>query len=205
MEMKAFGFKAKLTETGSFSGLLSVYGNTDSYDDIVLPGAFSATLNEKGNQRPLLWQHNADNPIGTLTLKDTPAGLYATGQLLLSIPQGQIAYELLKANVLTGMSIGYTVPAGGSSYSREGKRLLSEIDLFEGSLVTFPANDSARIDSVKASEAAGAVIAALRGINARVKAGRVFSASNESTLRDVHTSIEAVREKVLALLAQLEA
>lgn len=150
MERKAFGFKAsKLTETGSFTGLLSVYGNVDSYDDVVMPGAFRDTLKEKGNQRPLLWQHNPDNPIGTLALDDRADGLYAKGQLLLTIPQGQIAYELLKAGVLTGMSIGYSVPDGGAAFSRDGKRQLNRIDLFEGSLVTFPANDEARIDSVK--------------------------------------------------------
>ncbi|SRR6266511_177612 len=166
METKAFGFKAsKLTESGSFTGLLSVYGNVDSYDDVVMAGAFRDTLREKGNQRPLLWQHNPDNPIGSLTLEDRADGLYAKGQLLLTIPQGQIAYELLKANVLTGMSIGYTVPDGGAVFSRDGKRQLNRIDLFEGSLVTFPANDEARIDSVKKQrdDATRAVLDALDG------------------------------------------
>lgn len=170
MEHKAFGFKAsKLTESGSFTGLLSVYGNVDSYDDVVMPGAFTETLREKGNQRPLLWQHNADNPIGTLTLEDRADGLYAKGQLLLTIPQGQIAYELLKAGgAIGGMSIGYSVPDGGASFSRDGKRQLNRIDLFEGSLVTFPANDEARIDSVKQRD--DAIRAVLDAVERNIKA-----------------------------------
>jgi uncharacterized protein len=195
MERKTFGFKAsKLTETGSFTGLLSVYGNVDSYDDVVMPGAFKDTLKEKGNQRPLLWQHNPDNPIGTLTLEDRADGLYAKGQLLLTIPQGQIAYELLKAGVLTGMSIGYAVSDGGAAFSRDGKRQLNRIDLFEGSLVTFPANDEARIDSVKKHDEIAAVLDALESNIARWKHENDVkdTVSMLFTLADVQRKIDRI-------------
>ena len=67
------------------------------------------------------------------------------------------------------MSIGYSVPDGGAAFSRDGKRQLNRIDLFEGSLVTFPANDEARIDSVKKHDEIAAVLDALESNIARWK------------------------------------
>ena len=69
----AFDLK-KTTPEGVFEGLLSPYGNVDSVGDIVEPGAYSKNLAEKGNLRPLLWQHQTDVPIGELTLRDRAEG-----------------------------------------------------------------------------------------------------------------------------------
>ena len=121
------------------------------------------------------------------------------------LPSAKDMYTRLTNKLIDGISIGYQTER--ATYNRDGNRLLHEVSLFEISLVTFPANDAARVSSVKAAqaEAAGiAVISALSSITSQLKRGRVFSANNESTLRDVHASIEAVREKVLALLSQLD-
>ncbi|WP_340619194.1 HK97 family phage prohead protease, partial [Xenorhabdus entomophaga] len=72
---------------GEFEGYGSVFGVKDSYDDIVLPGAFANTLkqwNEKGSLPALLWQHRMDEPIGIYTeMKEDETGLYLRGRLLI--------------------------------------------------------------------------------------------------------------------------
>ena len=53
-----------------------------------------------------------------------------------------------KARTVTGLSIGYWVRE--SSYDEKtGVRTLTKLDLVEISLVTFPANDDARVEAVK--------------------------------------------------------
>ncbi|MEY2688111.1 MAG: hypothetical protein RL375_2309, partial [Pseudomonadota bacterium] len=64
---------------------------------------------------------------------------------------GAEAYELLKLGALSGLSIGFMVR--DESYDRvSGINTLKKLDLWEISLVTFPANDAARITDVKAAE-----------------------------------------------------
>jgi phage head maturation protease len=64
------------------------------------------------------------------------------------IAQAKEAYKLLKENVVTGLSIGYRTQ---ESYreQKSGVRVLTKLDLLEVSLVTFPANEMARVSSVK--------------------------------------------------------
>src|SRR5262245_32165480 len=107
-ETKHTALELKLISTeGTFEGLLSPYGNVDQGNDIVLAGAFSKNLAEKGLTRPLLSQHDTKNPIGTLTLADKSDGLYARGQLLLALPEAQKAYALIKGGIVGGLSIGF--------------------------------------------------------------------------------------------------
>ena len=148
MEFKDFSFHGlkSMDEEGTFEGNLAVYGNLDSANEIIDPGAFAKTLQEGGRIIPMLWQHDPQQPIGRLTLTDTPTALHAKGKLLLKLPKAQEAYELLKEGVLKGLSIGYqTIKA----ISADGPRRLKEIRLHEGSLVTFPANALAVVTGVK--------------------------------------------------------
>ena len=148
MPIQAFSFEVKsLSDLGQFSGLASTYGNTDQGGDCVMAGAFSRTLLEAGKQRPLLWQHS--QPIGLVTLRDTPAGLIADGQLSMGIQLAKDAYELLKDSVIRGMSIGYQTVRDQVS---GGVRQLLELKLFEVSLVTFPCNEMATITAVKSMQ-----------------------------------------------------
>lgn len=140
----------EITEAGIFSGYASVFGNVDAYGDVVMPGAFTKSLAEK--KPALLWQHNSHEPIGVWqNFKENEKGLFATGQLLVDgVARAKEAYALLKAGALNGLSIGYML----NEYewvkaNDEEFRKLTEIDLWEVSLVTFPANDEARISDVK--------------------------------------------------------
>ncbi len=140
-------------EAGTFSGYGSVFGVEDSYGEIVAPGAFTASLAEikqQGRSVPILWQHDPGTPIGKWTnLKQDATGLSVEGQLLVEdVAQAREAQALMKAGVVSGLSIGFYARA--SSFDEvTGVRTLTQVDLVEVSVVTFPANAEARVSQVK--------------------------------------------------------
>jgi HK97 family phage prohead protease len=136
-----------ISEDGTFHGDLAVYSKEDLGGDVILPGAFTKTIQERGSQVPLLWQHKSDEPIGTLTLQDSPDALRVTGKLLMELPTAQKAYRLIKSGVIKGLSIGYDTIKDNMD---KGVRYLKELRLWEGSIVTFPMNELAMITSIKA-------------------------------------------------------
>lgn len=144
-----------LNEDGSFEGYGSVFGVKDSYDEIVAPGAFADSLashKQAGTFPALLWQHRSGEPIGVYTsMAEDNIGLKVSGQLALKTSRGGEAYELLKMKAISGLSIGFVTRE--DSYDRvTGIRTLKKVDLWEVSLVTFPANDAARVQGVKSIE-----------------------------------------------------
>lgn len=155
LEHKQIGFKAdKVAEDGTFSGYGSVFGNVDSYREIVAPGSFAKSLagmKESGAILPALWQHDPSKPIGGYkVLSEDNHGLRVDEGFLLKddVSLAREAYALMKARVVTGMSIGYYVRA--DSYDEKTNiRTLTELDLREISIVTFPANDRAQVENVK--------------------------------------------------------
>ncbi|KQV78481.1 peptidase U35 [Massilia sp. Root351] len=150
-----------VAESGIFTGYGSVFGVVDSYSEVVAPGAFKnslAQLAAKGRSLPILWQHRTGEPIGAWTsLKEDGHGLLGDGELWLDDAQyARIAYKGMQSKSITGLSIGYYVIK--SSYNEKtGIRTLEELDLVEVSIVTVPANDEARIDSIKSRIAHGSL------------------------------------------------
>lgn len=147
-------FKIKEVEEekgiGKFSAIASPFGNVDSYGDIVEPKAFDQWLSEnKDGKVPLLWQHDIWNPIGNAYVKKEKDGLHMIGEINLKVQQGKEAYELLKQDVLGGVSIGYLLNSGTDN--EDGTISLTEINLKEMSVVSFPANEEATITSVKSA------------------------------------------------------
>ena len=141
-----------VNQDGLFSGYASVFEEIDSYRDIVKRGAFEKTLADtesKGRAVPILWQHDDSKPIGVYTsLKEDERGLYVEGQLNMDVQQAREALSLLKQKALSGISIGYNSVRYDTDV-KSGVRRLYELKLFEASLVTFPACDSARVTDVK--------------------------------------------------------
>lgn len=151
----------------TFEGYGAVYGNVDAYGDVIAPGAaarFLADVQAKRAQWPLmLSQHGgmgftADDmtPIGVWTdLAEDGKGLRVQGRLA-DTPRGREVYELLRMQprpALDGMSIGYVAKAWTPrTKPEEPKRLLTDIELIEISVVSRPANRLARVESVKAIE-----------------------------------------------------
>jgi HK97 family phage prohead protease len=136
----------EISPEGYFEGLLSPYGNVDGGGDVVQIGAYDKTMQEHGNKIPLLWQHKTDVPIGELVLDSRPDGLWCKGQLLMALPEAQKAYLLIKARIIKGLSIGFS---SLKDSIENGIRILKEIRLYEGSIVTFPMNEMALITTVK--------------------------------------------------------
>lgn len=150
----AFECKA-INEDGTFEGYGSVFGVVDSYKEIVAQGAFGESLQQlktQGRMPSLLWQHRSGEPIGVYTdMHEDNIGLHVKGKLALKTARGAEAHELLKMKALSGLSIGFVTRE--DSYDKvAGVRTLKKVDLWEVSLVTFPANDAARISAVKSIE-----------------------------------------------------
>jgi HK97 family phage prohead protease len=149
-------------KTGEFAGYGAVFGNIDSYGDVIEKGAFKATLREwedRGKLPPMLLQHggvgmNAEDllPVGQwVSMEENARGLKVSGRLFaLDTAKAKYIYEGLKSGVLDGLSIGYRA----KKYARgtkpeQPRRKLEEVDLVEVSIVTFPANGKARVSAVK--------------------------------------------------------
>lgn len=147
MRKKEFKFAIKvLGEDGTFVGQASVYGNVDLGGDVVEKGAFTRTIAAKAGGVPILWQHDTREPIGLGKLADGKDGLQIDGELVLESPVAQKAYALLKKGVLKGLSIGYETV---EEKMVGAVRHLTEIKLWEVSLVTFPMNELALVSGVK--------------------------------------------------------
>lgn len=137
---------------GRFAGYASVFNVVDNQRDVVVRGAFSRTVKGRVGEIKLLWQHQQDEPIGVFEqMFEDSRGLYVEGKLLLGMQRAQEAHILLKAGALSGLSIGYS-PLRYTINSKSGVRTLSEVELWEVSLVTFPANDAANVTVVKSAE-----------------------------------------------------
>ena len=150
--------KVDAAGSGTFEGYASTFGNKDLQGDIVLPGAFKKTIADNKGLFILLDQHDHKLEIGLFYAQEDPHGLYVKGQFYIDAngdPTNEIraareAYVKMKRRQEAGkplqMSIGYR--AINPTYKKDA-RLLGEIALAEGSLVTFPANPLAETTSVK--------------------------------------------------------
>ncbi|MCE9566352.1 MAG: HK97 family phage prohead protease [Planctomycetes bacterium] len=149
-------------------GFGSTFGNVDSYGDMVMPGAFVKSLLTR--KPAMLWQHNSDEPIGVWDeVRETPQGLYLKGRIL-PTACGNDAYTLAKGGALTGLSIGYSTKKSEHDPKTNVRKLL-EVELYEVSLVTFPANEAATITGVKsAGEDIDAAVALLTQAGAACQA-----------------------------------
>ncbi|OFJ47668.1 phage prohead protease [Janthinobacterium lividum] len=153
-QVRSFALQIKASgEDGSVEGYGSVFGVRDNYDDVIVAGAFQASLvahRAAGTMPAMLWQHDATEPIGIWTeIVEDAKGLRMKGMLALDTARGKEAYALLKMGALNGLSIGFM----SKKWSYEGDlRILAEVDLWEVSMVTFPANEAARITSVKSAD-----------------------------------------------------
>lgn len=154
-QVRSFALSIKATgEDGTVEGYGSVFGVRDNYDDVIAAGAFFDTLKghkAAGTMPAMLWQHDAEQPIGIWTeMVEDAKGLRIKGMLALDTVKGKEAHALLKMGALNGLSIGFVSKQW--AYDRDSEvRTLTEIDLWEVSLVTFPANEKARITNVKSA------------------------------------------------------
>lgn len=165
IERREFGLiemKVASDAAGSFSGYGAIFGNVDSYGEIIQQGAFAESLAEwkaRGKWPKMLCQHGgwgigAEDmlPAGQWdSMSEDKKGLKVEGHLFaMNTDRGQYLYEGLKSGELDSLSIGFqTLDAENETRDGEVVSILTRIKLWEVSIVTFPANDKARISSVK--------------------------------------------------------
>jgi len=151
-EKQSFVAEIKAEDEGVFSGYASTFGNVDNGNDIVAKGAFTKSLAERpANKVKLLSQHKTDEPIGIFTeVFEDSKGLFVRGKLALGTQKGRETYELMKLGAIDGMSIGFRANPEKQIYNESKRtRTLKEVQLLEISLVTFPMNERAMVQSVK--------------------------------------------------------
>lgn len=142
-----------ITEDGSFEGYASLFNQKDMGGDVVMPGAFSSSLENRGTQGiRMLFQHDPSEPIGVWdSLVEDARGLFVRGRLLPQVRKSREILSLMREGALDGLSIGFRTIKGKSDRKNAVRRLY-EIDLWEISIVTFPMLSEARIQPMKRHE-----------------------------------------------------
>lgn len=143
-----------LTEEGEFEGYASVFNVVDTDRDVIEQGAFAKSLkNKKPSKIKMLWQHNRQNPIGEwLEMEEDSKGLWVKGQFILEVQQAREAHALMKRKQIDSLSVGFMMGQKDFEYDEKKRtRNIKNLDLWEISPVTFPANASAKISRVKSS------------------------------------------------------
>jgi len=142
--------RATIAADGTVEGYASLFGELDQARDMVMPGAFGATLRTRGVRRiPMLFQHDPAEPVGVwLELREDGRGLYARGRLIPEVQRGRELLALVRQGGIDGLSIGFRTVKGRID-PRTRIRKLDIVDLWEISIVTFPLLTGARVQAVK--------------------------------------------------------
>lgn len=123
-----------------FAGYAALFDRRDAGRDTIRPGAFARTLMDRAEPLPLFWQHRPDQRIGWIEqVAEDDRGLRVVAAI--DNPAGGAA-AALRAGRVTGLSFGYRTR--DFTRSAEGREL-TEVDLFEVSLVTHPMQHAARV------------------------------------------------------------
>lgn len=213
IELKGVEIKG---DANQFEGYASIFNGNDSYNDTILPGAFASAI-KKGV--PLMFFNHdwSEIPIGKWTkLEEDDKGLRVVGELTPGNPHAESVLAALKHGTLNGLSIGFSLSKDGYDEKEDGGRTIKEIDrLFEISVVTFPADEAARIEAVK-SAAIGA-IETVRDFERFLRDAGGFSRSQAAALcakakefvsdqgdPDVEAKTQEIKERIERIKTKLE-
>lgn len=141
----------EVNEDGSFVGIASVYGVEDLGGDVIEKGAFRKTISENPTV-PILWQHKSEEVIGSGTVKEWQGKVLLEGQLDLEDPTAMKAYKKMKSKLIKGLSIGFnTIKHTWEDVEGRMVRHITELKLWEVSVVTFPMLPAAQVTRVKSA------------------------------------------------------
>ena len=192
-------FELKANEVGGISGFFSTYEKTpDSYGDIIEPGAFTKTLKkreESGHPFPLCFNHDFDKVIGRVdSVKDTDKGPYIEATFL-DTTLAQDVRKMLQSGAIYQFSFAYDILNSRKPTAEEEKAgvglVLTELEVYEISVVTVPANSNAVATEVKA-------------IEPETKQGKRNSKADESVINDAITQLNTCINSLKSLLDEGE-
>ena len=147
------------SEEGVFEAYAAVFGNIDSYGDVIRPGAFAETLKEweeSGNQIPVLYGHDFADPFSNIgavvDATEDDHGLKISARLDLDNPKAAQVYHLIKERRLSQMSFAFRVlDATQGEVDGEPVQELNRVKLYEVSVVPIGANEETEILTVKSA------------------------------------------------------
>jgi HK97 family phage prohead protease len=147
LEQRDAGDIRSVGEAGEFEGYVATFNTIDSYGSVIVPGAFSKTLEGRIEKIKLLWNHEQSTPIGkVIELREDETGLYIKGKLSLGVAKAAEVYELMKDGAINTMSFGFRAV---KEKMVRGVRQITEVKLYEASPVVFAANEDAVITDVR--------------------------------------------------------
>lgn len=153
--IKAFDVKAD-TQQGVVEAYVSIFGNVDSYGEVVDKGAFAESLATKLPK--VVWSHDWQQPIGVVNAaREDEKGLYVKFTLVKGVQKADEALALMQAQggdgrpAIDEFSIGYSVQQ--DEIGNDGFRHLKKIRLYEISPVLVGANSETELLSVKGVKA----------------------------------------------------
>ncbi|WP_435112028.1 HK97 family phage prohead protease [Nocardiopsis synnemataformans] len=192
-KVKAVG-EAQGLQPGQFTALVSVFGNEDSYGDVVARGAFAEDLERwktSGDPMPVIWSHKWSDPfahIGSVVeAAETDEGLVVTAQIedLEENATAAQVHRLLKGRRVTQFSFAYDVDEGGwvdvKDHRWGGYYELRKLKVHEVGPCLIGANQETNLIAAKAAE-----------LTRGMKAGRVLSQTNYDRLVKARDSITSV-------------
>ena len=160
IEFKNLSFEVKDLDTVGrrVKIALAKFGNVDSDNDIIMPGAFTKSIQERGpasesNRKiKFLRYHDFEHEIGKFEhLEETPDFFIGTAELGRST-KGSDAFLDYQDGIITEHSIGFQMVEGKTEVREDGIRIIKEVVLWEGSAVTFGANSETPVFNVAKGE-----------------------------------------------------
>jgi HK97 family phage prohead protease len=157
-------FETRAKDDGAgLIGHSSTFWVVDSYYTAIAPGAFQKSLTERGDKIPLLYQHDPSINIGIPEVqREDEKGLYIEAAIFDDGADGTTLTRRLRAGARYGLSFGFRTILDRSAteedpldftymphVNRSEIRVLVENKLYEHSVVTFPANETAEIQSIR--------------------------------------------------------
>jgi hypothetical protein len=159
----SFDFRAT-DGTPGLEGHAATWWSKDSYDTAMEPGAFKRTIRNRIDKIPVLWNHNADAPVGKhLAIREDDHGLYVNIGIADDGAEGSVLMKRLRFGVPLGMSFGFEtmkdrpgtkddpIVFGDSKMKHSDVRVIQEVRYWESSPVTFPANEDSAIDAIRSA------------------------------------------------------
>jgi len=152
MEFKSQYFEVKAVAEGKnmyVEGYAAIFGNEDSYNDIIVQGAFTKTIQgREGKRIKLCLQHDLDDVVGKIEeLREDEKGLWFKAKIS-NTTKGKDLAILIEDDAINEISIGYQAVVWEVDEVR-GVRLLKEVKLYEVSFVTRAANPQAVVTATE--------------------------------------------------------